>query len=47
MATKGKVEEFDVCDIKESGSAIVHGVVTEFHSCPDIIKYCSCIQVKE
>ena len=29
MATKRKVEEFDVCDIKESGSAIVHGVVTE------------------
>ena len=32
MATKRKVEEFDVCDIKESGSAIVHGVVTELSS---------------
>ena len=29
MTTKRKVEEFDVCDIKESGSTIVHGGVTE------------------
>lgn len=26
---KRKLEEFDVCDVKESGSAIVHGVVME------------------
>ena len=29
MATKRRVEEFDVCDIKESESTIVHGGVTE------------------
>ena len=29
MATKRKMEEFDLCEIKESGSAIVHSVVTE------------------
>ena len=29
MATKMKLEEFNVCDLKECGSAIVHGVVTK------------------
>lgn len=29
MATKRKLDEFDVCDIKEGGSVIVHGVVAE------------------
>ena len=29
MATKRKLEEFDVCELKECGSDIVHGVVTE------------------
>ena len=28
MATKRKLEEFDVGEVKECGSAIVHGVVT-------------------
>ena len=29
MATKRKLEEFDVRDVKECGSAIVHGIVTD------------------
>ena len=29
MAAKRKLEEFDVCDLKECGSAMVHGVMTE------------------
>ena len=29
MAMKSKFDELDVCDVKDSGSAIMHGVVTK------------------